>query len=311
MIRAPRDYEAWEIAAAVLIGLCIQVGTGTGMYLARSSAPAKVDLCAQAPPECPLMEEPKCESKGWVCVPIDDVAVKPVIDQEAVELAKLGGKKAVLPEMWDRAPESVKSKIKEQPPVVRDTAAPSTQASQEIPDAGKVANIDAMTTGPEDSDTTEPQPDAAPQDGADAGRPEGDPDASVATLDPDGGTSNSTEPGCQGEGCSKDGTNKDYIAAQYLGRLISFFKRGFVVTGLGLPPEEIKGLAVSVTVTLSGDGTVLSFSMGSSNNPTFDAAARSAMQSKVGSAIPPYPEDRPDLKKSSLSFTMTCGSACN
>lgn len=308
---SPRDYEGWEIAAALLIGLCVQVGTGTGMYLARSSAPAKVDLCAKAPPVCPFMQQPKCESKGWVCVPIDDVAVKPVIDTEAVELAKLGGKKAVLPEMWDRAPESVKKQIKEQPPVVKDTAAPSTKATDEIPDAGKVANVDALTTGPEDSDTTEVQPDAEPQEGADSGRPEGDPDAAVAAIEPDGGTASTPEPGCQGEGCSKDGTNKDYIAAQYLGKLISFFKRGFVVSGLGLPPEEIKALAVSVSVTLSGDGTVTGFTIGSSGNATFDAAARSAMQGKVGSAIPPYPEDRPDLKKTSLSFTMTCGSACN
>jgi hypothetical protein len=51
--------------------------------------------------------------------------------------------------------------------------------------------------------------------------------------------------------------------------------------------------------------------MTSSGNATFDAAARSAMQSKVGSQVPPPPEDHPNLKRSSLSFTMTCGASCN
>jgi hypothetical protein len=57
--------------------------------------------------------------------------------------------------------------------------------------------------------------------------------------------------------------------------------------------------------------TVSSFNMTSSGNAAFDAAARSAMQAKVGQQVPPPPEDRPDLQRPSLSFSMTCSSSCN
>jgi len=316
-VSAPaRDYEPWEIASAIVIAFCVQVGTVTVMYLSKITDRAcqKTDE-----PVCAVGEKAECILGHWECkqvdTPDDSMKVMPVLDMEAVALAKLGGKKAVLPEMWDRAPESVKKKIQEQPPVVpEDVAAPSVKAkaTDEIPDASKVATIDAAGEGPPDSEVAEtPTTDAAPQEGADAGQESSTTDAGIATLDPDGGTSNTGGPGCQGAGCDKDGGADDFIAAQYVGRLIGFFKRGFVVSGLGLPPDEIKKLSVSVSVTLSDDGTVTSFNMGSSGNATFDAAARSAMQGKVGQQVPPPPEDKPNLKRTSLSFSMTCSSACN
>lgn len=311
---AVRDYEPWEIASAIVIAICVQLGTGTIMYLSRTPDRS---CDKREEPVCAPNEKAECVLGHWECTEVlpkeDAVKVKPVLDMEAVALAKLGGKKAVLPEMWDRAPESVKKKIQDQPPVVPDdVAAPSVKAkhTDEPPDAGKVATIDAAGEGPPDAEATEPT-DAAPQEGADTGQTESQADSGVATLDPDGGTSNASGPGCQGPGCSKDGTNPDFIAAQYLGKLIGFFKRGFVVSGLGLPPEEIKGLVSSVSVTLSSDGTVTGFTASPSGNATFDAAVRSAMQGKVGSQVPPAPEDRPDLQRTSLSFSMTCSASCN
>lgn len=330
-----RDFEPWEIACAIIIAVCVQVGTGTGMYLAEPDDRCKREAppscpagelakcgpggweckpsCAAPPPKCDEGEQPTCEADVWECRPPEEiVAMKPVIDEEAFEKARLGGKKAVLPEMWDRAPESVKKKIQEQPAPPKDTTVASTKLDgDEIPDAGKVISTDASGEGPEDAEASLDPPDAEPQEGADAGQAEGSEDAAVATLDTDGGTSSVGGPGCQGPGCSKDGTSDDFIAAQHYGRLQSFFKRGFTVSGLGLPPEEIKKLAVSVSVTISADGTVTSFSMGSSGNATFDAAAKAQIQSKVGSQAPLAPEDRPDLQRSSLSLTLTCGSGCN
>jgi hypothetical protein len=223
--------------------------------------------------------------------------------------AKAGGKKAVLPDMWQRAPASVKKEVQAKPPPP-EIAAPSPEAQadvSEIPDKDKkVASVDAgRDWGKEDEDAGPP-----PQEGADAGLTEATEDAGIATLDTDGGTSNASGPGCQGEGCTPDGGLDKFQEVQYQGRLISFFKRGFVVTGLGLPPEEIQKLSVGVTVQLDGL-TVSSFSMTSSGNAGFDAAARSAMQGKVGQQVPPPPEDRPDLQRSSLGFQMACSAACN
>lgn len=278
------DFAPWEVGAAIVIALAIQLGNGVALWAAKT-------------PDADIAEVDKAVEQP--------VKVKPVMDEEALQAAKLGGKKVKLPDMWERAPASVKRAIQEKPAPPPDVAAPSTKADENpaaIPDKDKKVGT-VEDAGTEVDASTE---------GADAGLTESNEDAGPATLDTDGGTGNGTDkPGCVGVGCEADGGLDDFQAGQYQGRLISFFKRGFSVTGLGLPPEEIKKLAVSVSVQLSGDGTVSSFSMGSSGNATFDAAARAAMQGKVGQPVPNPPEDRPDLKRSSLSFTMTCGSGCN
>ena len=281
---AHRDFAPWEILTALFVSVAVLRGLVFVVELAES---VKLDL-----PEVDKLSE----------VP---VKVMPVLDEEAFEAAKLGGKKAVLPDMWQRAPTSVKKAIQEKPAPKTDVAAPSTAASED------------PTRAPDKSKKTETVEDAGAEtdaavEGADAGLEESTADAGEATLDTDGGTPNGTgEPGCVGDGCTKDGKSKDNQAGQYVGRLIGFFKRGFSVSGLGLPPEEIAKLTVGVTVSLSSDGIVQSFTLGSSGNPTFDAGARAAMQAKIGQQVPNPPEDRPDLSRTTLSFTMTCAGACN
>jgi hypothetical protein len=274
-----RDYEIWEIGAAVAIAIAVQLGAGAMFYVASSgvSFAPEVDKGAQTP-----------------------VKVTPVLDEELLPPKLGGGKKSVLPDMWQRAPASVKQKIAEAPPPP-EVAAPSPEAKDDptvIPDAGhKVATVEDASVEEKD----------AGEEGADAGLTTSEEDAGLATLDPDGGAG----PGGEGDpnGVPDGGLDK-FQERQYVGRLIGFFKRGFVVSGLGLPPEDIAKLAVSVTVQLDGL-TVKSYSLGSSGNPTFDAAARAAMDAKVGSQVPPPPEDRPDLQRSSLSFSMVCSAACN
>lgn len=325
-----RDFEVWEIASAVIIALCVQVGTATGMYLAKYDvAECKLEdqpvcpkgtiakcvfkewickpSCDAPPPDCPEGEQPECSEDSWVCKP-PSVAVKPALDPFAAEGAQM-------PTEWKRADDAVKKQIQEQPPVIPpDTTVVSTKPqTNDIPDASTVVTPDAFGDGAPLEESDAPREasdtDAGPQEGADSGDPTGSEDGSPTAENPDGGGASGGD-GCQGPAC-KDGGTGDMAASIYLNRLIGFFRRGFVVSGLGLTPEEIKGLSVSVSVTLSGDGTVTGFTMGSSGNATFDAAARSAMQGKVGSQVPPPPEDRPEFKKNSLSFSMTCSSACN
>lgn len=281
---AHSDYEAWEIASAIIVAVAIQFGLGVLIVLTSMQ-------------EAPMPEVEKGE---------EPVRVIPVIDEEAFKAARLGGKKAILPDMWNRAPASIKKKIQETPPPPPDDAIAPSSAKPEDPERPpdpnkKLSNIE--DAGPEIKD--------ADPEGADAGQTESNEDAGVETMDKDGGTSSQSGPGCQGPGCEKDGGLDDFVGAQYNGRLVAFFRRGFAVSGLGLPPEDIKKLSVGCSVTLSGDGTVTAASCGSTGNAAFDAAAKGHMASKVGSQVPPPPEDHPELKRSSLSVTLSCSSGCN
>jgi outer membrane biosynthesis protein TonB len=282
---ATSDFAPWEIGAAIVISVAVQFAGAVGLYLSRS---ATIDL-------------PEVDKGAEV-----PVKVMPVLDEDAFKAAKLGGKKAVLPDMWQRAPTAVKKAIQDKPAPPPDVAGVSTNASERPEDAPKP---DKKVQTVEDAGTEER--DAAPEDGSDAGSADSDAaDGSTTSTETDGSASGPGGEGCVGEGCTKDGTNPDFVAAQYQGKLIAFFKRGFVVSGLGLPPEDIAKLSVAVTVQLSG-GVMTGFSMSSSGNATFDAAARASLEAKKGSPIPNPPEDRPDLDRSSLSFTMVCGKSCN
>lgn len=282
--RENADFASWEIAAAVTLGLSVQLGFGLLILWAKPSEMDFAEVDKQ-------QEQP--------------VRVMPVLDEEALQTAKLGGKKAVLPDMWQRAPASIKKAIQDKPAPPPDVAAPSPKAD-ESPES--VPSKDKKTRTVDSADPVE----ETPSPGASTGLASATASVGSPSLDATGGPENGTGgPGCVGEGCTKDGKLDDFQAGQYQGRLISFFKRGFAVKGLGLPPEEIKKLSVSVSVQLSGDGTVSSFTMSSSGNATFDSAARSSLQAKVGQPVPNPPEERPDLRRNSLSFSMTCGSGCN
>ncbi len=272
------DFEAWEIGAAIAIAIAVQFGAGVMFYVASSGV-------SFAP------EVDKATRLGRVRI---------VLDEELMPAKLGGGKKSVLPDMWQRAPASVKQKIAESAPPP-EVAAPSPEAEDDplsIPDASKaVATVEDAGIAEED----------AGEEGADSGLTTSEEDAGIATLDPDGGSG--PEGAGDPDGVPDGGLDK-FQERQYVGRLIGFFRRGFVVSGLGIPPEDIAKLSVSVSVQLDGL-TVKSYSMGGSGNATFDAAARAAMDAKVGSQVPPPPEDRPDLQRSSLSFSMVCGSSCN
>lgn len=277
------DFAPWEIGAAIAIALAVQLGNGVALWAART-------------PDVDLNEVDKAVEQV--------VKVKPVLDEEALQAAKLGGKKVKLPDMWQRAPASVKKAIQDKPAPPPDVATPSTKADESptaIPDKNK------KTETVEDAG---PDQDAAP--GEDAGLTASNEDAGPATLETDGGTPNGTgEPGCVGEGCAKDGTD-DLQKGQFAGRWIAFLQRGFVVKGTGLPPEELQKLRVSASVQVSPAGVVTGYSISSnSGNAAFDAAARAALEAKVGQQGPNPPEEHPEFLKPSFSVTMVCSPACN
>ena len=129
-----RDYEPWEIGIGVVVAAVVQAAAGGMLYIASDKNADKHEVAHGS--EVP-------------------VKVTPVIDTEMLT-AKLGGKKAVLPDMWQRAPASVKKEVQAKPPPP-EVAAPSPDAQTDVDDIPdkekKVASVDAgRDWGKEDDD---------------------------------------------------------------------------------------------------------------------------------------------------------------
>lgn len=210
------------------------------------------------------------------------VKVIPVVDLES-PLLKLGSKKrAVLPDMWKIKPPRVH---------VEEKAFASTKAEkteEAIPkDDVKMAPADAEPP-PEDAEVVK------------------DTDLEI-TEETDAGELAMAEEGS--ELGSKDGTEIDPLKGravdQYRQRLSSFLSAGFIVTGSGLPDEELTKIRVNGSVQLSGL-TVTGFTLSPSGNATFDARATQTLQSKVGQQVPPPPENYPDILQGSVSVSFGC-----
>ena len=109
---------------------------------------------------------------------------------------------------------------------------------------------------------------------------------------------------------SPEGTSTDPLAARaldvYRARLVAWFSSRFRVSGSGLPQSTLVRLKAPATVQIGSDGRVTGYSLGTSGNPSFDAAARAALESARGQAIPPPPENYPDLAPPSISVTFVC-----
>lgn len=211
------------------------------------------------------------------------VRVIPMLDPDT-PLLKLGGKKPKLPDAWvKKTPQKMET----------EKAFVSTKAdktAEAIPKEDlKVA--DAGTKPPEADASVVKEQDIEIEDQADAGE-QAFPNEGHAAGD-------------------EHGTETDPLKAravdQYRARVAGFFSSRFRVAGSGLPEEQLTSIRVGATVQLSGT-QVTGFSLTPSGNPAFDAAARSALQSTVGSSIPPPPENYPDLGVgSSFSVTFYCG----
>lgn len=212
------------------------------------------------------------------------VKVVPVLDLDT-PLLKLGGKRdrAKLPDRW----------VRQQPkPRVEEKAFVSPKASKKVEDIPR-----------EDMKV------------ADAGTPPPPPDAEVAKqvdieLQPtvDAGPPSNVEQEGHEDGV-KEGTETDPLKARavdlYLARIASWFSSRFRVSGSGLPPEELTKYKPRAVIVLS-DGQMVSYTLTPSGNAAFDAAARATLEGAKGQALPPPPENYPDLGQKQVSVTFVC-----
>lgn len=219
------------------------------------------------------------------------VRVVPVLDLDA-PLLKLGGKrdKMKLPDRWVR--QAPKPRVEERAFV--------------SPKAGKT-----------EQDIPPPEVKIA-----DAGTPPPPPDAEVAkqvdtpiapTIDA-GPVANVDQEGHQ-DGV-KEGTETDPLKARavdlYRARIAGWFKSRFRVSGSGLGPDEIVKPRVGAVVQISADRTVVGYTLAPSGNAAFDAAARSMLDGTKGQALPPPPENYPDIVQSQIQITLICSpTACD
>jgi hypothetical protein len=196
-------------------------------------------------------------------------------------------------------------------PRARSKAAPAPR--EELAPAPRAANVDSSKDDIAKAtpiESTDREPAAEPE----SARPEDEKEADApAGAAPDDMASTELPPGPGGEGHaegSPDGTETDPLKARavdlYRARIIAWFSGRFRVSGSGLPPEELERLRASATVTISNDRRVVGYTIAPSGNASFDAAARAALESTVGSSIPPPPESYPDVVQASIHVTFVC-----
>jgi hypothetical protein len=268
------DYPAHEVAIATAVALSVPFWASVLLTLTG------LDHEARAPAIVPTEAIP--------------VRVMPVLDLESPKLLKLGGGKkklrAKLPERWKKPEPRPEKKVVERKAHV------STKAKDD-PDEIPPEDLEVSDAG------TEPDPDAMVVAKADI---ELDEDSDAGDL-PEG-------PGSPAG--SREGTETDPLKgramSQYHGRILRFLRGSFRVQGTGLSKEVLTGCRPSASVRIGADGTVLGFSLSPCGQAPIDAAARAAIQAKVGQSIPPPPENYPELRPNSISVTYVCSEkSCN
>ncbi|HEY4122082.1 MAG TPA: TonB C-terminal domain-containing protein [Byssovorax sp.] len=260
------DFRPGEFVLAVTVAVVVLVG---GAVAIHASA---LDAHALAP-----------EIDMGTSTP---VRVIPVLDLDA-PLLKLGGKrdKMKLPDRWVR--QKVTQRVEERAvvtPKAGKTEKDMPEKDVKVLDAGApVPEPDAGLAKQVDTPVTEPT-DAGPQ---------------VANVDTEG----------KADGV-KEGTETDPLKARavdlYRARLAGWLSSKFAVHGSGLPPDELKKYKVSASVQVSADRTVESYTMSPSGNGAFDAAAKATLERVKGAALPPPPENYPDVVQKSISVTFVC-----
>lgn len=250
-----------------------EIGVATGFAFLVQGLIAGLLMFAEASKGLTPEKEPDVKE-----IPI---AVQPVMDE--LPLLKQGSAvKPKLPEMWskpkprpryeDKTAASTKAEKTLEKPVTKELQT----SKKEVPPDEKAE----LAKKVEEQLKEEPDQKPAPkfnQEGAEDGEKEG------TEVDP----------------------LKAFVLDQYRKRVTAWFQAGFSPS-----PDSCEARLV-VVPQLSGDGTVLSFSVsGSSGNAGFDSRVKSHMQSKVGNQIPPPPAGHPGITSVSLRFSgeKVCGS---
>ncbi|APR83951.1 Hypothetical protein A7982_09300 [Minicystis rosea] len=240
---------------------------GAGFSLSR----AALDRPAAAP-----------EIEKGTAVP---VKVVPVIDMDT-PLLKLGGKRdqTKLPDRWVR--QTPKPRVEQRAHV----SSKAGKSEQDIPPP-EVKMAEPKTPPPPPDAEIAKQVDTPPPPVVDAGAP--------ANVDEKG----------HADGV-KEGTETDPLKARavdlYRAKIAGWFSSRFRVSGSGMAQAELTKYRVSATVEIGADRTVRGFTIAPSGNPTFDAAARSTLESSRGRELPPPPENYPDVVQSRINVTFVC-----
>jgi TonB C terminal len=212
------------------------------------------------------------------------VKVVPVLDLDT-PLLKLGGKrdKLKLPDRWVR--QTPKPRVEEKAFV----SPKAGKTEQDIPPR-EMKIADAGTEPPPPDAEVAKQVDTEIKPDTDAGQ--------VANVDQEGHQDGVAE-----------GTEADPLKARavdlYLARIAGWFSSRFRVSGSGLPAEELAKHRPRAVIVLS-EGKMLSYTLTPSGNAAFDEAARAVLEGAKGQALPPPPENYPDLGQKQISVSFVC-----
>jgi hypothetical protein len=212
------------------------------------------------------------------------VKVVPVLDLDT-PLLKLGGKRdrMKLPDRW-----------------VRQTPTPRVEEKAFVsPKAGKTEqDVPPKEMKIADAGTESPPPDAEVAKQVDTEMPPVADAGPAANVDEEGHKDGVAE-----------GTEADPLKARavdlYLARIAGWFSSRFRVSGSGLPPDEMTKYKPRAVIVLS-EGRMVSYTLTPSGNAKFDAAATATLEGAKGQALPPPPENYPDMGQKQVSVTFVC-----
>jgi hypothetical protein len=265
--RGRSDFRAADLCASVALGLAVVLGAGVA-----ASAVAPVGRAAVPEPEPPTSVS---------------VRITPVVELSPdAPLLKLGGQRdpGRLP---DRVLRPV-PKVRAEERVFVSSKAGKTVDAIPAPDV-KMAPADAKPPPPNAELTKQV-------------------DTPLAAVVDAGAPANVDTPG-HADGV-KDGTEQDPLKARavdlYRAKLAAWFSSRFRVSGSGLGKDDLLRYRVSAAITVGADRTVSGFSIAASGNPAFDAAARATLEGAKGQALPPPPENYPDVTQNRISVTFVC-----
>lgn len=297
MARRPLTAATWRAKTLGLVGSIVLHGAVVALSLAiAKSAPAQAPVDELYPidiePIALGIPEGKQDGTGTPNVgespsPATEKAPEP----EPAEQAPVPDEQPA-----EQAPEEKAPTPKEQAPVLTaDKGAPTTEKApgEKQPTPAEQAAVDKEREREELREAVRKAM-LAPPDSEGATSPVAGTGTAAPLGSPDG------VPG---------GKPKPRVSAKYASVLDGWFSARMSLRGLDLPWEELKLLKATVSISLTPDRHVSSFSMaGSSGNAAYDAKVRASMTAIVssGATLPAPPDD--DEVPTSITLVFRCRS---
>jgi outer membrane biosynthesis protein TonB len=250
--RAAR-YPAPDVALAVVVAIVVHFGALV-LLMNAEPAPVVADLTDER------------------AKPVS-VAITPMIDEPVLQA---GGKRAALPDMWQKPQPKAAAPKKDDGPLPSISADPNQASTAKVnPDAGPPsdATVGEQTAGDAASDPN------ATGDGSPLGSEVGSGDQRLALL-----------------------------ITEYRNTLASWFLARFHIRGK-IPFDKLKTLRATVKVDVSPDRRVIGYDVfPGSGDETFDDQVYRDMASiqASGATLPPPPDDHPEILRSPLRIVFQC-----